>query len=70
MPPESTSDTLTAESVAMQIIQEHQELAKKYATGDMAVLGTLQEKATRLAAGQINEQTLKDTLLRKLGASI
>ena len=69
MPPESDSDTLTAESVAVQVIEENQELAKKYASGDMAVLSILQEKAAKLAAGRLNEQTVKDTLMRKLGAS-
>ena len=69
MPPESDSDTLTAETVALQVIQENQELARKYAAGDMTVLGTLEEKAAKLAAGRISEQTVKDTLVRKLGAS-
>ncbi len=69
MPPESDSDTLTAESVAIQIIQENQELAKKYATGDLPVLSVLQEKAVKLAAGRLDEQVVRDTLMRKLGAS-
>ncbi len=69
MPPESDSDTLTAESVAIQVIQENQELARKYATGDLTVFGALQEKAVKLAAGRLNEQTVRDTLMRKLGAS-
>ena len=70
MPPEPDSDTLTAESVAMQVIQENESLARKYATGDLPVFGVLQEKAVKLAAGRLNEQTVKDTLMRKLGASI
>ena len=69
MPPESHSDTVTAESLAVQIIEENQELAGKYAAGDMTVLNTLQEKALRLAAGRVKELELKDTLMRKLGAS-
>ena len=69
MPPESDSDTLTAESVALQTIEENQELAKQYASGDLAVFSVLQEKAVQLAAGHLNEQTVRDTLMRKLGAS-
>lgn len=70
MPPEPDSDTLTAESIAVQVIQENPELAKKYAAGDMTVFGVLQEKAVKLGAGRISEQAVKDTLMRKLGASI
>ena len=70
VPPESHSDTLTAESLAVQVISENQELANRYAAGDMTVLGALQEKAAKLAAGRVREQEMKDTLLRKLGASI
>ena len=70
MPPESDSDTLTAESVALQTIEENQEIAKQYASGDMTVFSVLQEKAVKLAAGRLNEQTVRDTLMRKLGASI
>ncbi len=54
----------------MQVIQENESLAKKYATGDLTVLGVLQEKAVKLAAGRLDGQTVKDTLMRKLGASI
>ena len=70
MPSESHSDTVTAESLAVQIIEENQDLAGKYAAGDMTVLNTLQEKALKLAAGRVKEPELKDTLMRKLGASI
>ena len=70
MPPEPESDTLTAESVALQTIEENQDLARKYATGDLTVFSELQEKAIRLAAGRLNEGTVRDTLQRKLGASI
>ena len=70
MPPESDSDILTAESVALQVIEGNQELAKQYASGDLAVFSALQEKAVELAAGRLNEQTVRDTLMRKLGASI
>ncbi len=70
MPPEPDSDTLTAESVALQTIEENQELAKDYASGDLAVFSELQEKAVKLAAGRLDEQTVRDTLQRKLGASI
>ena len=69
MPPESHSDTVTAESLAVQVIEENQDLAGKYAAGDMTVLNTLQEKALKLAAGRVKEPELKDTLMRKLGAS-
>ena len=69
MPPESDSDTLTAESVAVQTIEENQELAKQYASGDLTVFSVLQEKAVKLAAGRLDEQTVRDTLMRKLGAS-
>ena len=53
----------------MQVIQENPELSRKYASGDMTVFGALQEKAAKLAVGRISEQALKDTLMRKLGAS-
>ncbi len=69
MPPEPESDTLTAESVALQVITENEDLARKYASGDLAVFSVLQEKAVKLAAGRLNEQTVRDTLMRKLGAS-
>ena len=36
----------------------------------MTVLSTLQDKAVQLAAGRVKEQEMKDTLMRKLGASI
>ena len=70
MPPEPESDTLTADSVALQIIQENQDLARQYASGDLTVFSALQEKAVSLAAGRLDEQTVRDTLQRKLGASI
>ncbi len=70
MPPEPDSDTLTAESVALQTIEENQDLARQYATGDLTVFSTLQEKAIKLAAGRLDEQAVRDTLQRKLGASI
>ena len=70
MLPESESDTLTAESIAMQVIQNNPESAKKYASGDLTMLGLLQEKAVKLAAGRISEHSVKETLLRKLSASI
>ena len=69
MPPESHSDTVTAESLAVQVIEENQDLADKYAAGDMTVLNALQEKAHKLAAGRVKESEMKDTLMRKLGAS-
>ena len=61
---------MTAESLAIQIIEENQDLAQKYAGGDFSVLGTLEEKATQLAAGRVNADEMKNTLVRKLGASI
>ena len=69
MPPETDSDTVTSEALAVQVIEENTELAKQYAGGDLGVLSILQDKALQLAAGRVNEQTLKDTLMRKLGAS-
>ena len=69
MTPESNSDTVTAESLAVQVIEENQDLAKKYAAGDITVLNVLQEKALKLAAGRVKEPELKDPLMRKLGAS-
>ncbi len=68
--PESESDTMTPESIAIQVITENQELTKKYAGGDMAVLSILQAKALELAAGRVNEAALKDTVMRKLGAGV
>ena len=70
MPPDTDSDTLTSEALAMQVIEENTELAKQYAGGDLGALSMLQDKAVKLAAGRVNEQTLQDTLMRKLGASI
>ena len=70
MPPESESDTLTAESIAVQVIQENADLARKYATGDMTVLGALREKALGIARGRVPAKELENTLVRKLGASI
>ena len=69
MPPEPESDTLTAESIAVQVIQENADLAGKYAAGDMTVLPALQEKALAIAAGRVKPQELENTLVRKLGAS-
>ena len=69
VPPESQSDTSSAESIAVQVIEENADLAKQYASGDLTVLNTLQEKALQLAAGRVKEPELKDTLMRKLGAS-
>ncbi len=69
VPPEPESDTITADSIAMQVITDHQDLARQFAAGDLTVLGTLQDKALALAAGRLNEHDVKDTLERKLGAS-
>ena len=69
VPPESDSDTLTADSIATQVITENQDLARQFATGYLTVVGTLQDKALALAAGRLNEHEVKDTLERKLGAS-
>ncbi len=60
---------MTAESIAVQVIQENADLAGKYATGDMTVLPALQEKALAIAAGRVKPQELENTLVRKLGAS-
>lgn len=68
--PETESETLTPESIAIQVLQENGELAGRYAGGDLTVFATLQDKALALAAGRLDEQTVKDTLLRKLGAGI
>ena len=70
VPPEPASETITAESLAIQIIQENNELAGRYAGGDLTALETLEEKALALAAGRLSEHEVKDTLMRKLGASI
>lgn len=69
MPSESESDTLTAEAVAVQVIQENADLAGKYAAGDMTVLPALQEKALKIAGGRLKASELENTLVRKLGAS-
>ena len=68
--PEIDSNSLNADSIATQVIQDNQELAKQYASGDMAVLSTLQQMALALAAGRVSEHEVKDTLMRRLGASI
>ena len=70
VPSEPESDTMTAESVAVQVIQENADLAQKYAAGDMAALGALREKALGIARGRLQPQELENTLVRKLGASI
>ena len=70
MPNEPSSATLTAEAIAVQVIQENADLAGKYAAGDLATLGSLREKAVGLAGGRIQPQELENTLVRKLGASI
>jgi hypothetical protein len=67
---ESESDTMTPESVAIQVIIENPELTRKYSGGDIAVLSLLQAKALELSAGRVNEAALRDTLMRKLGASV
>lgn len=69
VPPEPESETMTAEAIAIQTITENAELAKQYAGGDLAVLSTLEEKALAIAAGRLDSQEVKDTLMRKLGAS-
>ena len=70
VPPEPKSDTFTADSIATQVITDNQDLARQFATGDLTVLGLLQDKALALAAGRLNEHDVKDTLERRLGASI
>ena len=70
VPSEPESDTITAESIAVQVITDNQDLARQFATGDLTVLGILQDKALALAAGRLNEHDVRDTLERKLGASI
>ena len=70
VPPETESDTITPESIAIQVVQENVELAQRYAGGDMSALSPLQDKALALAAGRLDEQAVVDTLQRKLGASI
>lgn len=68
--PESESDTLTPEALAVQVITENPELTKKYAGGDLAALSLLQAQALELAAGRVSEAAMKETLLRKLGAGV
>lgn len=68
VPPEPESEIMTPESLAIQIIQENQELVTKYGGGDATALGILEEKILRLGAGRVNEGSLKDTLVRKLGS--
>ena len=70
MPPETESNTLTPDAIATQVIQENQDLAGQFAAGDMAAFSTLQAKALALAAGRVSEHEVKDTLQRRLGASI
>ena len=70
MTPETQSETLTPESIAVQVMEEHPHLLKRYSGGDLAALPLLQQEAAKLAAGRIDEKTLADTILRKLGASI
>lgn len=70
MTPETQSQTLTPESIAVQVMEEHPRLLERYAGGDLAALTLLEQEATKLAAGRVDEKTLADTILRKLGASI
>ena len=67
---DSDNETVTAEAVAMQVINENPETVRRYSTGDLSVLSVLQEKALQAAKGRLGEQELRDTLMRKLGASI
>jgi hypothetical protein len=67
---ESESDTMTPESVAIQVITENPELTRQYSKGDLAVLSLLQAKALELSAGRVSEAALRETLMRKLGASV
>ena len=69
VPPEINSDTITAESIAIQVLEENVELAQRYAGGDVSAFSLLQDKALSLAAGRLDEQAVRDTLQRKLGAS-
>ena len=68
VPPEPQSDIITPESLAIQIIEENQDLVTSYGGGDAEALGVLEAKILRLGAGRVNEQSLKDTLVRKLGS--
>jgi hypothetical protein len=61
---------MTPESVAIQAITQNPELVRKYGAGDIAILSLLQAKALELSGGHISEAVLKDTLMRKLGASV
>lgn len=70
MPSENQSDTLTPESIAVQVMEEHPHLLRRYSGGDLEALTLLQQEATKLAAGRVEPETLADTLMRKLGASI
>ncbi len=70
MQPEVESNTLTAEALAIQVLSENEDLAKKYAGGDLAALELLQEKARRLSSGRAPEEAVREVLLRKLGAGI
>lgn len=70
VPPENQSDTLTPESIAVQVMEEHPNLMKRYAGGDLEALTILQQEASKLAAGRVDEKTLSSTIMRKLGASI
>jgi hypothetical protein len=67
---DNESETMTPESIAIQVITENPELTQKYAQGDLAVLTVLEAKALDLAKGRVREHVLRDTLLRKLGASV
>lgn len=51
-------------------MEEYPHLLQRYAAGDLAALTLLQQAASQLAAGRVDEKTLANTLLRKLGASI
>ncbi len=67
--PETESDTVTPDALAIQVVEENQELAAAYAGGDVTALSALQERALKLGAGRVSEHALKDSLMRKLGAS-
>ncbi len=70
MPPDNESETLTPESIAVQVMEEHPNLVKRYSSGDLEALTLLQQEASKLAAGRVDDKTLADTIMRKLGASI
>ncbi len=67
---ENDNETVTADAFAVQAIEENEATAKQYASGDLAALEILRQKARALAGGRVPDDRLSEALMRKLGPGI